>query len=145
MRFSLVFTALLCVITWKSMVRATNGPVTNCCIQMSTTKVPVNRIVDYTNQSEGVCPIAVVIFLTKSGKRLCSDPNGGWAKKAILKVDKEKKALLERRQNEDGSTSDITPAVSTTSKKAPQKKGRRGGRRQRKKSRRGRKGQRKRV
>ncbi|XP_044074272.1 eotaxin-like [Siniperca chuatsi] len=145
MRFSLVLAALLCFSTWMSMVHATHGPVSSCCMQWSKTRVPVERIMDYTIQSEGVCPITAIIFQTKFGKRLCSDPNNKWAKKAILKVDVEKKALLENRQNEDESTSNITPTVSTTSKNAPQKKGRNGRRRQRKKSRRGRKGQRKRV
>ncbi|XP_044074271.1 eotaxin-like [Siniperca chuatsi] len=144
MRFSLVLAALLCFSTWMSMVHAIHGPLSSCCMQWSNTRVPVERIMDYTIQSEGVCPITAIIFQTKFGKRLCSDPNNKWAKKAILKVDVEK-ALLENRQNEDGSTSNITPTVSTTSKNAPQKKGRNGSRRQRKKSRRGRKGQRKRV
>ncbi|XP_045907251.1 C-C motif chemokine 13-like [Micropterus dolomieu] len=144
MRFSLGVAALLCFTTWMSVVHATHGPVSICCMQWSNTQVPLKRIVDYTIQSEGVCPIAAVMFQTKLGKRICSDPNSDWAKEAIRKVDEEKKkkTLLEKRLNEDRSTSDMTPAASTTSKNGPQKKTRNGRRRQRNNSRRGRKEQR---
>ncbi|XP_070701786.1 eotaxin-like [Pempheris klunzingeri] len=142
MRFSLMLAALLCVTTWMTMVQATHGPVPNCCLMWSTDIVPVRRIMNYTIQSEGVCPIRAIIFKTKSGKRICSDPDSNWAKKACLKVDKETKMLLEKTQNQGGSTSDITPAVSTMLKRAPRKKGRNG---RRLKSRRGRRRQRKRV
>ncbi|KAI3375058.1 hypothetical protein L3Q82_021574 [Scortum barcoo] len=142
MKFSLVLAALLCFTTWMSMVDATQGPVSNCCLRWSNTRIPVKLIVDYTIQSEGACPIKAVILQTHRGKRLCSDPNSDWGKKAMLKVDEEKKkkALQEMGQNEDGSTSDITPAVSTPSKKKTRRKG---GRRQRNKSKRGRNRQRK--
>ncbi|XP_031137043.1 C-C motif chemokine 4-like isoform X1 [Sander lucioperca] len=148
MRFSPVIDALLCFTTWMSMAHATSGPVASCCLQWSNTlsRVPLERIVDYTNQSEGLCPITAVVFQTKRGRRICSDPNSNWAEKAIRKVDKEKekKALQEKGLNEE-STSDIPPAVSTAPTNARQKECRNGRRRQRKKSRRGRKVQRKRV
>ncbi|KAF1384003.1 hypothetical protein PFLUV_G00137720 [Perca fluviatilis] len=141
MRFSPVIAALLCFTTWMSMAHATNGPVASCCLRWSITRVPLERIVNYTNQSEGICPIRAVVFQTKRGRRICSDPNSDWALRAIRKVDEEKeiKALQEE------STSDIPPAVSTAPTNARQKECRNGRRRQRKKTRRGRKGQRKRV
>ncbi|XP_074507061.1 uncharacterized protein LOC141777036 isoform X1 [Sebastes fasciatus] len=117
MRLGLVLATLLCFATWMSVVHATNGPVASCCLRWSNTlkKVPLERILDYTIQSDGVCPITAVVFRTKLGKRICSDPNSDRAKKAILKVDEEKKeALQEKGQNEEGLTSDITPTVSTT-------------------------------
>ncbi|XP_035527017.1 eotaxin-like [Morone saxatilis] len=141
MRVSLVLSALLCFTTWMSMVHATHGPVSDCCIGWSNTRVQLDRIVNYTVQSEGVCPITAIKFHTKLGKTLCSDPSSPWAKRAIKKVDGEKKksGLQELGQNEDRTTRDITPAMSTTSKKAPQKKGRNGRRRLRKRSRKGKK------
>ncbi|XP_041805806.1 C-C motif chemokine 8-like [Chelmon rostratus] len=148
MRLGLVLAALLCF-TWMSGVHATHGPVINClCPRLSTTKVRVQLIVNYTHQTEGICPIAAIIFHTKGGKKLCSDPNSGWARRAKLKVDEERKqqtttTLQEIVQNDDGSASNITPAASTASKNTPRKRRRYGRRRQRKKSRRGRKGQRK--
>ncbi|XP_042354480.1 C-C motif chemokine 8-like isoform X3 [Plectropomus leopardus] len=139
MRFTLMLAVLLCFATWMSMVYATHGPVSNCCLQRSNTlsKVPFEQIVDYTNQSEGVCPIRAVVFQTRSGKRICSDPDSDWARKAMQKVDekREKKALQKKVQDEEGSASVITSAVSSTSKKAPQNKRRNGRRRQRNKSR----------
>ncbi|XP_037643464.1 uncharacterized protein LOC119498553 [Sebastes umbrosus] len=119
MRFSLVLAALLCFTTWMSVGHATNGPVASCCLGWSNTLqgLPLERILDYTIQSDGVCLIKAVVFKTTRGKRICSDPNSDRAKKAILKVDEEKKkkeALQEKGQNEEGLTSDITPTVSTT-------------------------------
>ncbi|XP_076601863.1 eotaxin-like [Chaetodon auriga] len=148
MKLSLVLAALLCFTTWMSMVHATHGPIGNClCPMLSTTKVRVERIVDYTHQPEGICPVTAIIFHTKTGKRLCSDPNSGWARRAKLKVDEEKKkkALKEMRLNEDESTSNATPAASAASKSSTKRRNRYGRRRQRKKFRRGRKGLRKRV
>ncbi|XP_074507041.1 uncharacterized protein LOC141777021 [Sebastes fasciatus] len=203
MRFSLVLAALLCFTTRMSVGHAPVVPVASCCIQLSELKgLPLDRILDYTIQSDGVCPIKAVVFLTKRGNRICSNPNSDRVKKAILKVDEEKKkkealqekgqneegltsditptvsttavvfqttrgvrissdpnseekailkvdeekkeVLQEKGQNEEGLTSDITPTVSTTSKKTPQKKGRRRRRRQKNKSRRWKKAQRKR-
>ncbi|TDH05582.1 hypothetical protein EPR50_G00123830 [Perca flavescens] len=146
MRFSPVIAALLCFTSWMSMGHASNGPVASCCLRWSITRPRLEQIVDYTNQSEGICPIRAVVFQTKRGKNICSDPNSNWAERAIRKVDKEKeiKALQEEGLNEE-STSDIQPAVSTAPTNARQKECRKGRRRQRKKIRRGRKGQRKRV
>ncbi|XP_074507064.1 C-C motif chemokine 2-like [Sebastes fasciatus] len=117
MRLSLVLAALLCFTTWMSVGHATNGPVSSCCLGRSDTKVPFKRILSYTIQTDGVCQITAVVFLTKLGKRICSDPNSDWAKRTILKLDEEKKkekALQEQGQTEEGLTSDITPTVSTT-------------------------------
>ncbi|XP_039998925.1 eotaxin-like [Xiphias gladius] len=142
MRFSLELATLLCFVTWMSLVYATHGPVASCCLRWSKTRVRHIKIMNYTIQPEGICPTTAVVFQTKSGKRLCSDPNSEWAKTAILMVEKAKKELLQMEQNEQGSTSDMEAAVSTKSKKAPRKKGRRISRRG-KNYRRGRKGQRK--
>ncbi|KAM7379165.1 hypothetical protein PAMP_004735 [Pampus punctatissimus] len=144
MGFGLVFATLLCFTTWMTFVHTTNGPAASCCIQWSDTRIPVERIMNYTIQDEVICPITAIVFLTKSGKRICSDPNNKWAQKAKNKVDEETKALLRNGQNEEGSTSDtMTPALSTASIKAKQKNGRNEKRRQRKRSRNGRKRQRK--
>ncbi|XP_049453690.1 uncharacterized protein LOC125901806 isoform X7 [Epinephelus fuscoguttatus] len=120
MRFSLVFAALLCFTTWMSTVRATNGPVASCCLQWSNTlqRVPLENIVNYTLQTVGLCPIKAVVFETKRGKRICSDPDSARAKKVILKVDKKKetKESQDKPQTEARSASTIAPAVSSTSK-----------------------------
>uniref|UniRef100_UPI003AAAB7E3 eotaxin-like n=1 Tax=Centroberyx gerrardi TaxID=166262 RepID=UPI003AAAB7E3 len=149
MRLSLVLSTLLCLATWMSSVHTTNGPVSSCCLQWSNTKVRVHRILDYAIQSEGVCPITAVVFYTKSGKRICSDPSGNWTIKAMTKVDEERGAMLKEGQDEEGESSSDNkgPTDSTGPKKErPQKRGRNGRKRQgRRKNRRGRKGQRKNV
>ncbi|XP_034744717.1 eotaxin-like [Etheostoma cragini] len=138
MRYSPVIASLLCFTTWMSMVHASIGPMAGCCYRRSNTRVPLEKIVDYTSQSEGLCPITAVVFKTKLGRRICSDPDSDWAVKAIRKVDKEKetKALQEKGLNEE-STSILPPAVSNAPKKARRKGSRNTKRRQKKKSRRG--------
>ncbi|KAF1384002.1 hypothetical protein PFLUV_G00137710 [Perca fluviatilis] len=122
MRFSPVIAALLCFTTCMSMAHATNGPVVSCCLRWSITRVRLELIVDYTNQSEGICPIRAVVFQTKSGKTICSDPNSGWAERAIQKVDKEKgKTTTQKTGLIEGSTSNITQAASTAPTNAPLK------------------------
>ncbi|XP_034410908.1 C-C motif chemokine 4-like [Cyclopterus lumpus] len=146
MRFSLVLAALLCFTTWMGVVHATHAPVSSCCLGWSNTRVLPKRIVGYTFQTEGVCSITAVVFQSKRGVKICSDPNSDWARKVILKVDEEKKrkmALQVKAQNEEGLTSDVTPTVSLPLTTKPQKKCRNGRRRQKKKSRGGRRGQKK--
>lgn len=124
MGFSLVLATLLCFTTWMTSVDTTHGPAVNCCVERSKTRVPVERIMNYTIQPETICPIKAIVFLTSHGKSICSDPESKWAVKAKNKVDEErKKALQVNGQTEEGSASDImTPACATASTKAPQKK-----------------------
>uniref|UniRef100_A0A3P8THG0 Chemokine interleukin-8-like domain-containing protein n=1 Tax=Amphiprion percula TaxID=161767 RepID=A0A3P8THG0_AMPPE len=142
MQFGLVLAALLCFTTWETFANATQGSTKNCCLGWSDTRVPISRIVNYTIQLEGICPMRAVLLHTVLGKTLCWDPESRQAKKAIEKVDKDRKALLEEGRNEEGSTNDMTPAASMTSKNASKKRGSKG---RRKTLRRGRKGQRKRA
>ncbi|XP_008300078.1 eotaxin-like isoform X1 [Stegastes partitus] len=142
MQLSLVLAALLCFTTWVTFTNATHGSERNCCLQWSTTKVPVNRIVNYTIQPEGVCPIKAVLLETRRRNKLCSDPDSEWAKRAMAKVDKDRTSSLEVGQKQEGSTDDMTPAATVTSKKGSKRRGRN---RRRKNHRRGRKGQKKRA
>nr|XP_046264714.1 C-C motif chemokine 8-like [Scatophagus argus] len=134
MNFNLVSAILLCLTTWMTLVHATHGPVATCCPGWSDTRAPLKKIVNYTTQSEGICPVAAVIFYTAAGRRICSNPTSEWATKAILKVDEDKKKALQKAgQNEDISRIDITPAAAIASKNPQQKTSRKGRRRQRKK------------
>ncbi|XP_068593582.1 monocyte chemotactic protein 1B-like [Cebidichthys violaceus] len=134
MTFSLVLAALLCFTAWMSVVQATHAPVVSCCPGWSTTKIDPKRIQSYSFQTEAECRIKAVVFQGKKGKRICSNPDDECTKIAILKVDEEKrrqKALQEKGQNEEESTTNITPAVSLPLKTNPQKKGRKGRKRYR--------------
>ncbi|XP_034744718.1 monocyte chemotactic protein 1B-like [Etheostoma cragini] len=121
MRVSPVIASLLCFTTWMSMVHASIGPMAGCCYWRSNTEVSLDRIVGYTNQSKGLCPITAVVFQTKRGKRICSDPDSDWALKAIRKVDKEKEIKALQKMGGIKGSSSITPAVSTTATHAPEK------------------------
>ncbi|XP_030608766.1 lymphotactin-like [Archocentrus centrarchus] len=112
---------LLCFTTWMSLVYGTHGLVKSCCVQWSKTRIPLERVINYTIQSEDTCRIRAVLIQTRLGKTLCSNPGAEWTKRAIQKVDNETKALQEKRQNEEGSESDVTPTASPASKNTPQK------------------------
>lgn len=116
MTVSFASAALLCLATWMSMAGATNGPVADCCTGWSNTRINNTLIVKYTIQSESVCKLRAVMFHTKGDKKICSNPDNLWAKKAMKEVDK-RKALQDII---DRSTSCITPAASTTVTKKPQ-------------------------
>ncbi|XP_062413495.1 eotaxin-like [Pungitius pungitius] len=111
MTSSRVLVALLCFTTWVSVVQATHARLPRCdCPGWSTTRVSPRRVVNYTRQSESDCKINVVVFQRRGGRKICSDPNSNWAKKVILKVDKEQSLLQQNRQNQDASTSTASPA-----------------------------------
>ncbi|XP_060900405.1 regakine-1-like [Labrus mixtus] len=144
MRSSLQSVALLFFTTWSSLASATHGPLSHCCDRLFNTKIKLDKIMNYTIQSGGACPIEAVIFQTKSGRRLCSNPEDRWTKRAMLKVDRETKELLQQSQSEEGgSATIITPAVANTSNRARPEKGRNGRKRPGKKSKGRRRGQRK--
>ncbi|XP_028988544.1 regakine-1-like isoform X2 [Betta splendens] len=109
MRSSLMIVALLCFVAWMSLTHAsTHGRVSNCCEQWSNTRgIPLNRIRHYTNQSEGICPIKAVVFHTKMGKRICSDPSDSWAIKTISMLERRSASKLQGNKAEE-STSTIT-------------------------------------
>ncbi|XP_056307077.1 C-C motif chemokine 32b.3 [Danio aesculapii] len=69
----------------------------NCCLSTSKINIPMKKVVDYTVQKAGICPIDAIILSTVKGKRICCDPNTEWIKKAMRKVDQKKL----RQQNSD--------------------------------------------
>lgn len=147
MQSSLIIATLFCLTTWMSLVHAIYRPGASCCVQWSKTRVPLKQIVNYTIQSEDTCRIKAVQLRTVRGKTICANPDADWTKKAIEKVDNETKALQEKRQNEEGSASEMTPVASPACMKSqsnPQKNGRRG-KGQKRKSRRGNRRQRMRA
>ncbi|XP_041848639.1 C-C motif chemokine 3-like [Melanotaenia boesemani] len=136
MQLSLVLAALLCLTTWLNCVQATTGPVQNCpCVSWSKSRVHPDRIVSYINQTEAVCSISAVKFLTIRGITFCADPNSNWAKQVIKKVNAKTRVAStastntppqkkqdwivttkgEKIQDDEGSASDMTPAASTAS------------------------------
>ncbi|XP_029930210.1 C-C motif chemokine 13-like [Myripristis murdjan] len=133
MRLSLVLFTLLCVNMWMGFVHAMNGPVATCCEGWSTTRIHHGKIRNYTIQTEGVCPIRAVKFVTILGKRICSRPEDNWAKRVMEIVDK-RIAPLKQGQGGEEETGRTTrgPASSTGNKKRPRRTCRNGRRRFRK-------------
>ncbi|XP_039877944.1 lymphotactin-like isoform X1 [Simochromis diagramma] len=114
MQSSLIVAALLCFTTWMSSVRATPISIRSCCVVWSKTRVPLDRIVNYSIQTEEHCRIKAVQLRTVLGKTICAKPGADWTRKAIEKVDRE--------NSQKGFTSDMmptgsTPATSTASPK----------------------------
>uniref|UniRef100_A0A665VYU3 Chemokine interleukin-8-like domain-containing protein n=1 Tax=Echeneis naucrates TaxID=173247 RepID=A0A665VYU3_ECHNA len=65
------------------------------------------------------CLLSIICrFLLKSGVTICSDPELGWVKSAMKRVDGEKEALLQIEENEPESTTD-TPATTDTPLEGP--------------------------
>ncbi|XP_029971167.1 probable GPI-anchored adhesin-like protein PGA18 isoform X3 [Salarias fasciatus] len=119
MQFNLVLFTFLCNASWSIFVQATHGPVVNCCIKLTGTKVTLDKVQKYTIQSSGACPIYAVKIVTKQGKTLCADPNDNWTKKAMEKVDKEKQPRPATRTKEK-LKSVATPVMSTSTQNPTQ-------------------------
>ncbi|XP_054624493.1 eotaxin-like [Dunckerocampus dactyliophorus] len=118
MRLNLI---LLCLTAWVTSVLSTQRPGVNCCPGLSNTKVRLQNIVNYTIQSVGVCPIKAVLFYTRSGKRICADPDRCWTQEAMLKVDGG--VSLQRRQHNNNLAGGcVTAPPRVKSKKAQRRR-----------------------
>ncbi|RXN30938.1 monocyte chemotactic 1B-like protein [Labeo rohita] len=87
-----------------STLQKDGRPVT-CCLKLGRSKPPLDRVLNYTIQTKRLCPITAVVIQTVYGKRLCSDPNSDWTKRAMWKVDGAK--MKPREQ-------DVVPAERTS-------------------------------
>ncbi|XP_021504995.1 C-C motif chemokine 24 [Meriones unguiculatus] len=59
----------------------------SCCISFISKKIPENRVVSYQLANGSVCPKAGVIFITKKGHKICSDPKLLWVQRHIRNLD----------------------------------------------------------
>ncbi|XP_043082712.1 C-C motif chemokine 32b.3 [Puntigrus tetrazona] len=92
----------------------------NCCLKTSKGRIPKNRVLDYTVQKAGVCPINAIVLLTKREKMKCFDPDSEWIKEIIRTVEQKKLT-----QNSD-------PKASPSQNVKRQKKNNKGKKRRRK-------------
>ncbi|XP_005721585.1 C-C motif chemokine 2-like [Pundamilia nyererei] len=107
MQSSLIVAALLCFTTWMSSDCATPISIRSCCLVWSKTRVSLDRIVNYSIQTEDTCLIKAVQLRTVLGKTICANPDADWTRKAIEKVDRE--------NSQKGFASDMIPTTSTAS------------------------------
>uniref|UniRef100_A0A7M4E8H5 Chemokine interleukin-8-like domain-containing protein n=1 Tax=Crocodylus porosus TaxID=8502 RepID=A0A7M4E8H5_CROPO len=56
------------------------------CIELSTKKLNVKRLNCYKKQN---IPIKAVMFITKTGKKICVKPDLKWVKDAMTQLDKK--------------------------------------------------------
>ncbi|KAL7876475.1 hypothetical protein AOLI_G00114380 [Acnodon oligacanthus] len=93
----------LCVAAFSSAFAQSRRP-SNCCLRVSRIIVRVDSILDYRWQDKGLCPVTAVVFETRSGNKICSDPNREWTKRAISKVTKDKERKEAEKSKKDSST-----------------------------------------
>uniref|UniRef100_A0A673HVU6 Chemokine interleukin-8-like domain-containing protein n=1 Tax=Sinocyclocheilus rhinocerous TaxID=307959 RepID=A0A673HVU6_9TELE len=68
-----------------------------CCLQTSKNRISINRVLSYTVQKAGVCPINAIVLLTVGRKIRCFDPDSEWIKAIMRMVDQKKRT----KQNSD--------------------------------------------
>ncbi|XP_052023821.1 C-C motif chemokine 24 [Apodemus sylvaticus] len=62
----------------------------SCCMSFVSKKIPENRVVSYQLANGSICPKAGVIFITKKGHRICTDPKLPWVQRHIRNLDAKK-------------------------------------------------------
>ncbi|XP_050978545.1 C-C motif chemokine 2 [Labeo rohita] len=101
----LIFTVCVFWVIFGSFGVSADGRPVTCCLKLGRSKPPLDRVLNYTIQTKRLCPITAVVIQTVYGKRLCSDPNSDWTKRAMWKVDGAK--MKPREQ-------DVVPAERTS-------------------------------
>ncbi|MEE6457748.1 hypothetical protein FKM82_000013 [Ascaphus truei] len=88
---SLIF--LIIASAWAiTQVSGANSDHPDCCLQVSYTKIPYNKVERYIEQSpSNGCYIEAVVFVTHRKKFLCAPPNEPWVKQLIKRLDKKRK------------------------------------------------------
>ncbi|XP_053348993.1 C-C motif chemokine 4-like [Clarias gariepinus] len=80
----LVLLVLICVQSF-TLAQDPKGP-GPCCFTFQKRKMPVQLITKY-KETERACSIPGIIFITKSGRRVCADPRDQWVQDHMDNVD----------------------------------------------------------
>ncbi|XP_070782417.1 C-C motif chemokine 4-like [Enoplosus armatus] len=77
-----------CVLLLSSLVASESG----CCFKLSSTRLPMNRVVSYSYTDNRCSKEAVKFclcfsFTMQSGLRVCADPSQPWVQKIIMTQD----------------------------------------------------------
>ncbi|XP_062036337.1 C-C motif chemokine 24 [Lepus europaeus] len=65
----------------------TVGIPSSCCMNFIPKKIPESHVVSYQLSSGSVCPRAGVIFTTKKGYKVCSDPKQQWVQSYVRNLE----------------------------------------------------------
>ncbi|KAJ8011715.1 hypothetical protein DPEC_G00061120 [Dallia pectoralis] len=84
----LLFTSTLLM---SSTSAQASGPAPMCCTEFKGTRVASKLITDYYEQESPLCKIQAIIFVTVSGKRICSERSNPWAKRVMKCLDNKNK------------------------------------------------------
>ncbi|KAM5308995.1 C-C motif chemokine 8-like [Glossophaga mutica] len=68
-----------------------SSPVT-CCYGVSSKKIPLRNLKNYTRVTNIQCPQEAVIFLSKRDKEVCADPKDKWVQDSIKYLDGKSQA-----------------------------------------------------
>ncbi|KAI7809921.1 C-C motif chemokine 8-like [Triplophysa rosa] len=86
---ALCFSAVLLMWLLVSTTAVQAAVIPESCLTTRNTKVPVKNLESYFIQRTPLYSVDAVRFLTKKGRRICSDPSSPWAKKAMKYLDKK--------------------------------------------------------
>ncbi|XP_053143292.1 eotaxin-like [Hemicordylus capensis] len=87
MKTSVAAVALLLVAT-ACFSQDVDGPslTLTCCTHNSHSPLPLRLLASYTRTSDD-CPLPSVVFTTKGGKKICTDPRVAWTQDRIHHLD----------------------------------------------------------
>ncbi|XP_053089578.1 C-C motif chemokine 3-like isoform X2 [Pangasianodon hypophthalmus] len=80
----LVLLVLTCIQSFTT-AQNTNGP-TQCCFRYQSSQIPVKVIIGY-EETDHQCTKPGVIFILKSGRGVCADPEVKWVQKHMKTID----------------------------------------------------------
>uniref|UniRef100_A0A673I6S4 Chemokine interleukin-8-like domain-containing protein n=1 Tax=Sinocyclocheilus rhinocerous TaxID=307959 RepID=A0A673I6S4_9TELE len=91
MKYEIKYGLIIAINLSAFVFTCTDGRPVSCCLKIGRSKPPLDKVLNYKIQTKGLCPITAVVIQTVPGKRLCSDPNSDWTKRAMWNMDEAKK------------------------------------------------------
>ncbi|XP_028622082.1 C-C motif chemokine 24 [Grammomys surdaster] len=89
---TMIVASLFLLVTYMCCICPTDSVTipSSCCISFISKKIPENRVVSYQLANGSICPKAGVIFITKKGHKICTDPKLPWVQRHIQHLDAKK-------------------------------------------------------
>uniref|UniRef100_A0A8C1ZEV3 Chemokine interleukin-8-like domain-containing protein n=1 Tax=Cyprinus carpio TaxID=7962 RepID=A0A8C1ZEV3_CYPCA len=87
---SLVCLAFCLVLFLLCLTAEASHHSSTCCLKTSKGRIQKNKVLSYTVQKAGVCPINAIVLLTVRRKIRCFEPDSEWIKEIIKTVDQKK-------------------------------------------------------